>query len=114
MVTGTVGLREWLHWASWAVSYFLPCVFSAFLSTCLGNLTGLRLFTHASFMAHFLMMLLFLQSFAAFATFLGSFISRTRYVVVVSMIMLFVVIVEMLTVEISMGPDQYYPYRKFT
>ena len=93
----TVGLREWLHWASWGLCYLVPCVLSAFLSTLAGNISGLRLFTQASFAVHFLMMLLFLQSFAAFSTFLGSFISRTRYIVVISLIMLFVVVVEMIT-----------------
>ena len=75
----------------------MPCVLSAFLSTLAGNISGLRLFTQASFAVHFLMMLLFLQSFAAFSTFLGSFISRTRYIVVISLIMLFVVVTSMIT-----------------
>ena len=104
----TVGLREWLHWTSWGLCYFVPCVLSALLSTCLGNISGLRLFTHASFAVHFLTMLLFLQSFAAFSTFLGSFISRTRYVVVVSMVMLLVVLnVMIIMAEMETGP---YPY----
>ena len=68
----TVGLREWLHWLSWALAYLAPCCLSALMSTVLGNLLGLRLYTQASFFVHLITMLLFLQSFAALATFLGA------------------------------------------
>lgn len=85
----TVGLREWLHWLSWALTYLPPCCLSALMSTVVGNLLGLRLFTQTSFFVHLIAMFLFLQSFAALATLLGACLSRTRYVVLISMLMLF-------------------------
>ena len=87
-----VGLREWLHWLSWALCYILPCLLSAILSTCSGLVLGIRLFSQCDFTVHVLLMFLFLQSFAAFATFLGSFLSKTRSVVIASMITLFVAV----------------------
>ena len=72
----TVGLREWTYWLSWALCFFGLAIPAAFCSTALGSLLGLRIFTQCSFFVQFFAVLLFMQSFAALAIFLASFVSR--------------------------------------
>lgn len=105
----TVGLREWLHWTSWGLCYVAPCLSSSLLCTVLGNMLQLRLYTQASFVVHLLTMLLFLMSFAALAAFLGSCISKTRYVVLSSMLMLFVVVA--VAIGLKSAAAAGFPYR---
>lgn len=88
-----VGLREWVHWTSWALCYFFPCFLSAVLSTICGLVLRIRFFVQCDVSVQLLNMFLFLQSFAALATFLGSFISRTRMVVAIALILLFLALV---------------------
>eukprot|EP01052_Picozoa_sp_SAG31_P005477 SAG31_NODE_241_length_19364_cov_17.168544_10_plen_326_part_00 len=107
-----VGLREWTYWASWALCYFVPCLLSSVLSVVVGLVLNIQFFVNSDVAVQLLNMFLFLEAFAALATFLGAFISRTRMVVVISLVMLFVSLLSstiLTTMESSGRPYHYGP-----
>ena len=75
-----IGLNELAYWAAWTAAFFVPCVGGAFLSTVSGIALGIRVYDKCSFSVHFVAMVLFLQSYAAFAGCLSSFVKRPRNV----------------------------------
>ena len=105
-----VGLREWAHWLSWAMCYVVPCMVSAALATSLGIYLEVRIYTNCDFLVMFLNMFLFLQAMSALYTFLGSFVSRNRIVVLVSMLFLFLSMFSTLILKILDGGGQGYKY----
>ena len=78
-----VGLHEWTYWTSWLAAYLAPCCIAAVMYTVVGNALGIILFTHCSVPVHVVTMFLFLQSFVAQLTFLASFVSKQRNVLIV-------------------------------
>ena len=105
-----VGLREWAHWLSWAICYIFPCMVSAVLATSLGVFLDVRIYTNCDFLVMFLNMFLFLQAMSALYTFLGSFVSRNRIVVLVSMLFLFISMISTLILKIFDGNGRGYKY----
>ena len=93
-----IGLDECAYWVAWMSAFFVPCVIGALLATITGNVLDIRLYNKCSFSVHFVAMLLFLQSYAAFAACLSSFVKRPQYVNSMTFgLMLFVIIFTQLT-----------------
>ena len=101
-----IGLNEMAYWVAWMGAFFVPCVGGAFLSTVTGIALSIRVYDNCSFSVHFMAMVFFLQSYAAFAGALSSFVKRPRNVNSVTFgLMLFTIIFTQFTAAYEYSYD---------